>query len=148
LAGPRGSAGSPEDTEGPAPELSGLPEIIPLPKPKPTEPPNRPFRLVGNRDWVIPIECVSDGVVLRSVGQKFTLASLKPVQGAETALVQAVRQVIARRQATVRPGDPPYRPQLRFLIHPEGLRTYHLAYPTLEGLKIPMTRENADKSSQ
>jgi hypothetical protein len=57
-------------------------------------------------------------------------------------LLQAVRQLIARRQAGVRPGDPPYRPQVRFLVHPDGLRTYHLAYPALEPLGVPLTRQN------
>ena len=52
--------------------------------------------------------------------------------------------MIARRQATVRPGEPPYRPMIRFRVLPDGLRTYHLAYPALEALHVPMTRENVD----
>jgi hypothetical protein len=50
--------------------------------------------------------------------------------------------MITRRQATVRPGEPPYRPQVRFLIYPDGLRTYFLAFPALEPLGITMTRQD------
>ena len=31
---------------------------------------------------------------------------------------------------------------IRFRVHADALRTYYLAYPTLEALEIPMTREN------
>ena len=50
--------------------------------------------------------------------------------------------MIDRRQATVRPGDLPYRPQIRFLVWPDALRSFHLAYPALEGLAVPKTRQN------
>jgi hypothetical protein len=61
--------------------------------------------------------------------------------GART-LLQAVQEIIDRKQATVRAGEPSYRPQVRFLVHPDGLRVYHLAYPALEGLNIPILRQN------
>jgi hypothetical protein len=109
--------------------------------------PARPLRFVGNRDWIIPIECLDDGVVLKAAGQKFPLQVLASGTG-ENPLVAAVRQLIARRQAMVRPGEPPYRPQVRFLVHPEGLRTYHLAYPALEPLRIPLRRLNLDPSGE
>ena len=53
--------------------------------------------------------------------------------------------LVDRRQASVRPGEPPYRPLLRFQVHPDGLRGYYFAYPLLERLRIPMSRENLDK---
>jgi hypothetical protein len=56
-----------------------------------------------------------------------------------------IQQTIARRQASVRPGDPPYRPQLRFLVRPDGSATYYRAYPLLESLQVPMGRQNIDK---
>jgi hypothetical protein len=62
--------------------------------------------------------------------------------GAASPLLAALREMIDRRQATVRPGEPPYRPHIRFKVWPEGLRTYYLAYPALEVLQVPMTREN------
>jgi hypothetical protein len=113
-------------------------------KPSPYTPPPRPMRLIGNRDWVIPIECRADGVVLRNAGQKVPLASLKAASSADNPLLQTLKQMIARRQAGVRPGEPPYRPQVRFLIYPDGLRTYYLAFPALEPLGIPLTRQNAE----
>jgi hypothetical protein len=64
--------------------------------------------------------------------------------GSETdaALVQTVTNLIARRQASVRPGEPPYRPIICFRVAPDGLRTYLRAYPLLERLNVAMTREN------
>ena len=53
-------------------------------------------------------------------------------------------QGIARHQASVRPGEPPYRPQIRFRVRPDGLRSYYLAYPALESLRVPMSRENVE----
>ena len=60
------------------------------------------------------------------------------------ALVQAVLQLIARRQATVRSGEAPFRPMLRFQVHPDALRTFFHVYPLFEKLHIPMARENLD----
>jgi hypothetical protein len=102
------------------------------------------MRLIGNRDWVIPAECRADGVVLRNAGQRFSVTSLGGSNGAENPLQQSVRQMIARRQATVRPGDPPYRPQVRLFVYPDGLRTYHLACAALEPLGITLTRQNVE----
>ena len=56
--------------------------------------------------------------------------------------------MIARRQGTVRPGEPPYRPQVRLLVRPDGLRTYYLAYPLLESLQVPMTRQNLEPEEE
>jgi hypothetical protein len=49
--------------------------------------------------------------------------------------------MIERRQATVRTGESPYRPQIRFMVFPDGFRAYYLAYPALETLGLTMTRE-------
>ncbi len=46
--------------------------------------------------------------------------------------------------ATVRPGEQPYRPQVRFLVRPDGLLSMHRAYPVLEALRIPLSRQNLD----
>jgi len=112
-------------------------------RPQPPTPP-RPIRFIGNRDWVIPIECRGDGVVLRNAGQKFPLESLTGNGTAESPLLQALKQMIARRQSGVRPGEPPYRPQVRFLIYPDGLKSYYLSFPALEPLGIPLTRQNVE----
>jgi hypothetical protein len=106
--------------------------------------PPRPGPLVGNRDWIIPIECTADALVLPSSGQRITIAELSRGDTRRNALLQSVQRMIARRQATVRPGEPPYRPMIRFRVWPDGLRSYYLAYPALEALQVPMTRENLD----
>lgn len=138
----QGGAARPHDPDEPqGPRLGTAP--LPGEKPPPSPPP-RPPRLIGNRDWVIPIECHADGAVLRGAGQKFPLTVLSGGTPGENALLQAVKQMIARRQASVRAGEPPYRPQVRFLIYPDGLRTYHLTFPVLEPLGVPLTRQNVD----
>jgi hypothetical protein len=99
-------------------------------------------RLTGGRDWIITIECLTDGVVLRPLGQRFGVESLRAGED-NNALSRAVREMIERRQASVRPGEMPYRPQIRFLVKPpDGLRSYYAAYPALESLQLTMTREN------
>jgi hypothetical protein len=99
-------------------------------------------RLISNRDWVIAIECKADAVVVKPWGLRFPATAA--TDGKEHPLVVAVRNMIARRQATVRPGEPPYRPLLRFQVHPDGLRSYYFAYPLLEILRVPMSRENLE----
>jgi hypothetical protein len=98
--------------------------------------------LLGNRDWPIVVECRADEVVLRITGLR--VPSLSASDPADQPLPRAVGQLIAQRQATVRPGEPPYRPLLRLLVHPDGLRSYYLVYPQLEALGLPMTRENVE----
>jgi hypothetical protein len=56
-------------------------------------------------------------------------------------LVRAVGQLIQRRQATVRPGDLPYRPEVRFLVRPQFERTFLTAYPAQDGLAVPKSRQ-------
>jgi hypothetical protein len=94
------------------------------------------------------VECRADALVLYPSGQRFEAAPLATSGQAGQAVTQAVRDLIARRQATVRPGDPPYRPQVRFLVRPTGLRTYYLAYPLVEPLGVPMSRQNLDEGQE
>jgi hypothetical protein len=63
-------------------------------------------------------------------------------------VVAAVRQIIARRQATVKAGEAPYRPKIRFRVHPDGQRSYYCAYPLFEGLGIPMARQDLEAESR
>jgi hypothetical protein len=138
----QGTAGQPQDPD--EPQGPRLDAGVLHGREKPSPRPPRPMRLIGNRDWVIPVECRADGVVLRHLGQKLSLASLAGKAAGESPLLRAVKQMIDRRQAGVRPGEPPYRPQVRFLIYPDGLRTYFLAFPALEPLGIPQTRQNVE----
>jgi hypothetical protein len=101
-------------------------------------------RLIGNRDYMLVVECKSDALVLRPWGSRFPL-SAAAAPGQEHPLVQAIQRLVARRQMTVRPNEPVYRPMIRFQVHPDGLRAYYLAYPLLERLGYPMSRENLEK---
>jgi hypothetical protein len=100
--------------------------------------------LNGNRDWVIAIECTGDDLILYSTAKRFSAATTSGATNGASALAETVRQMIDNRQATVRPGDPPYRPMIRFRVRPDGLRAYYVAYPALETLHVPMSRENLD----
>jgi hypothetical protein len=102
----------------------------------------RPSPLNGNRDWIITVECTPDALLIGPLRQRITMASLASGENGAAGLVHAVQQIIARRQATVRPGEPPYRPMIRFLVQPAGLRSYYTAYPVLETLGLSMSREN------
>jgi hypothetical protein len=53
-----------------------------------------------------------------------------------------VRQALERLRAAQRPDDPPYRPQVVFLVRPDGVRTYHLVYPLLATLPAAQRRRN------
>lgn len=118
--------------------MSPIPFGDPTQKPPPTPPLSK---LLGNKDFLITIDCRNDAVTITPSGliYRWTAAN-----GSETdaALVQTVTNLIARRQASVRPGEPPYRPIICFRVAPDGLRTYLRAYPLLERLNVAMTREN------
>jgi hypothetical protein len=140
-----GPASSADSGEGP-----NIPGISPLPIPavadKPRQPP-RPVPRFGNRDWFIYIECRADVLILIPTGQPIAAADLHPGQP-DDPLLSAVRQLIARRQASVRPGEPPYRPLIRFRVQRDGLRSYFLAYPALESLHLPLAREDVYPGGQ
>lgn len=110
--------------------------------------PARPLRVGSNRDWIILVECTADAVLLPGTGQRFDLAQLQRRAGNDNPLLQAVRTVIARRQATVRPTEPEWKPQLRFLVHADGLRSYYAAFPALEPLRLPMTKQNRQEKEE
>jgi hypothetical protein len=140
--GGRPGGGQPQDPDEPhGPNLGA--GVLHAPNEKQRELPPRPPRLIGNRDWVIAIDCRADGAVLRGSGVKFAPASPSARAG-DSALLQTLKQMIDRRQASVRPGEPPYRPQVRFFVHPDGLRTYDLTFPLLKPLGITMTRQNVE----
>ena len=116
---------------------------------KPRPPASAFGRVFGNRDYALTVECFDDLAVLYPSGQTFTMKGNQDLAKSEQTkidetLVRAVLQLISRRQATVKAGEPPYRPLLRFQVHPDGLRTFLHVYPLLENLRIPMTRENLE----
>ena len=61
------------------------------------------------------------------------LTELQHGKGGER-LAKKARELIAWRRALVAPGETPPRIVIRFLVHQEALRTYHLSYPPLDPL--------------
>ena len=94
----------------------------------------------GDRDWILYVECKAEGVVIYPT-QLLVPASALGRPSGSNPLLQSVQQLIDRKQATVRQGDTPYRPEVRFLVHADAGRTYHLAYPTLDALAAPKTAQ-------
>jgi hypothetical protein len=120
-----------------------LSELVPRDlKKKPSRP--LPFTglLNGNRDWIISLECKADSVVILPSRQRILTAQFAGSQNGANPLRESVEQMIVRRQTSLREGEMPYRPMVRFRVWPDGVRTYYLAYPALEGLRVPMTRED------
>jgi hypothetical protein len=100
------------------------------------------------REWDIFVECTADRVIIYPGGSQIPATSLSDRTRAQ-ALLQAIQQMIAHRQALIASSDvfkdaAAYSPQIRFLVRPNGLRTYFFAYPQLESLHLPMSRENLD----
>jgi hypothetical protein len=105
----------------------------------------RPAVLHGEQEWTIFLECRADGVILYPYRQRFSLAQLRAAavaEGRANPLLSAVLQLIHRRQGGSRTHGPALRTQLRFLVRPDGLRSYHLAFPLLDLLGVPKKRVN------
>jgi hypothetical protein len=112
-------------------------------RPRPASPVHRFVR----RDWNIFIECSADQVVIYPGESKIPMSSLGGGSRGNQPVLQAVQQMMARRQAVMASADASKdaaSPQIRFLVRPDGLRAYFLAYPELASLQLPMTRENLD----
>jgi hypothetical protein len=105
----------------------------------------RPAWVHGGRDWTIFVECRADALVLYPSQRQFALAQVMG-DGAGNPLVQAIEQMIQRRQTSRRPGEPPYHPQVCLLVRPENVRTFLRIYRSLEALSVPITRRNLDPS--
>ncbi len=104
----------------------------------------RPIQLGGNRDWAIYIEIRPQSVVMYPSRQEIPISAL--TRDPSTNLVcLSLTQMIARRQALVRPGETPYRPKLHFLVHRDAERAFYETFPTVESLNIPMVRQSLAK---
>lgn len=104
--------------------------------------PVRPGWLNKNRDWIIPIECERDKIVIRSTNEVIPLEKLSSAP--DNPLAKAVSQLIDGRQKMVPPGVPPWRPILQFQVHVDGSRAYFLAFPALDRLDYPKVRQSLD----
>ena len=97
---------------------------------------------------MISLECTADALLLSPAGMRVPTAALGNAAGVENPLAGAVRELIGRRQASVPAGEPAYRPRIRFLVRPDGLRSYYEACAALEPLRLPMTRENVRRPAE
>ncbi|MBX9678730.1 MAG: hypothetical protein K2X38_08185 [Gemmataceae bacterium] len=145
VAGGPGQAGEPMGE--PDPLALKFPPNMPRPKDTPQAakkalPPLG--RLIANRDYQIVVTCFADRVEVTPGGFDFDMTN-RNEQEIDRELIANIRKTTDRRQATVRPGEAPYRVNIRFQVHPEGLRTYLRVYPLIEALNLPMSRENLER---
>jgi hypothetical protein len=141
-SGPRGGGNSGAPSDGPPDPFHRLTPPVAGGKRSAPVDPRPPERRTGNRDFIIRIECAGDGVIAPAGGShQISLSALQRGDGT-VQLQRLVSEMIDRRQATVRSGEAAFRPQVRFLIRPDGQKTYWLAWPALEALKVPMTCAN------
>ncbi len=101
----------------------------------------RPARLSSDDDYVIFIECQTDYVVIYPSRKRVAIESLNHSQ-AYNPLYKTVEQMIMRRLSTLAPGDKRPHIQVRFLVHRDGERTLHYAYPVLEAMPVEKVRYN------
>jgi hypothetical protein len=102
-----------------------------------------PLRVLPDREFVITIDCYADHATVFPGGKQFRWTAQNQ-QGTDQALALMVQHLIERRQASVRPGDPPYRPRVHYQVPPSGRVTFDRVWPLLNFLHIPMTRENVE----
>ena len=100
-------------------------------KPRPF--PLLPARVGGADETIVFVECLSDGVVVHPSGKSFSIDSLNH-SPSHNAMYNAVAGRLAKHS-----GDPKQR-AIRFLIHRDGERTYHLAYPVFNRLNVEQKR--------
>jgi hypothetical protein len=90
----------------------------------------RPAAISADVETVIYVECRRDLALVYPSGRRLPIDTLNH-SPAHNPLLRAVRDIIARRRATAAPGEPAPRFSIRFLVHRDGVETYHLSYPAL-----------------
>lgn len=106
--------------------------------------PQLPPSYYPDRDWVIDIDCKATLVSLRHGLVQFPIEQLANARTGANPLARTVATMVARRQESVRPGEPLYRPRLRFRVAPDASQIFYLVYPALEPLQLPMSRETLE----
>lgn len=147
-------AGSPRPNTGGTPPSDGLekgqpggaslPNVWTTPKtgtqlpPGNPEPSRRPAQITPPRDWIVYVECKAEGATIHPARREVPMAAL------ETALegnpLRSMVSAMLQRQPEPPPGKVPPRLRVRFVIHPDGVRAFHAAYPSLAGLALDMDR--------
>src|SRR5439155_7458974 len=98
------------------------PSPTPAVEKKPRATPPALSRVVGNRDFVITVGCYEKGVLLTPGSATFLWNTQTDPKQTDETLVRAVAELVSRRQATVRNGEAPFRPVLRFEVREQGRR--------------------------
>jgi hypothetical protein len=115
------------------------PEAPPLPRSKPMV--LRPARVGSEGEYIIFIECRAEYAVVYPSQRRVAIDALNHSRF-HNPLYKTVEQMITRRISTLQSGEKEPRIQIRFLVHPDGDRTMHLAYPVLEVLPGEKIRYN------
>src|SRR5262249_49482256 len=107
--------------DGPAldpPAVASAPRRAQQPgaSPRDARQPLGPAWLHGGREFLIYVECQNDRVIVHPFQRRVAVEALSH-SPRHNPLFQTIRAIIARKQATVQPGDKPYRPEIRFLVH-------------------------------
>ena len=123
-------------------DVDPLPNILPPPVQGPRSSPRPPSvgRLLGNRDFILTIDVVERGAILTPPGRAFDFSD----PSAASQVVAAIRKLADARQATVRPGETPYRVVIRFRVAGDGRRNYYTLYPAVQELGYPTSRESLE----
>ena len=130
------------DAQDPTARIAApLPELGPRKSSTPA--PLRAARLFADRDWVIYVECKFEEILVHPNRLVIPTSLLASEEGVKR-FVQEIEKMITRKQSTVRTGEPPYRPEVRFLVWPDGLKPYHLSYPALQLAGIKQKRQNLE----
>lgn len=130
------------DAQDPTARIAApLPELGPRKSSTPA--PLRAARLFADRDWVIYVECKFEEILVHPNRLVIPTSLLASEEGVKR-FVQEIEKMITRKQSTVRIGEPPYRPEVRFLVWPDGLKPYHLSYPALQMAGIKQKRQNLE----
>jgi len=130
------------DAQDPTARIAApLPELGPRKSSTPA--PLRAARLFADRDWVIYVECKFEEILVHPNRLVIPTSLLASEEGVKR-FVQEIEKMITRKQSTVRAGEPPYRPEVRFLVWPDGLKPYHLSYPALQLAGIKQKRQNLE----
>lgn len=101
--------------------------------------PLRPARVTNPGDLTIFVECRADCVVVYPTRKVYALSVLSQTP-LYNPLYFTVRELMRRHLATPRPDGSTPRVQVRFLVHADAERSYHLAYPSLETVSVPKSR--------
>jgi hypothetical protein len=97
----------------------------------------RPAARYGDEEWVLVVDCSAQGVRLSPSQLRVSLQELARGHGGDVQLARTVASLIERRRAAQDPAAPPFRPQLRFVVHRDGMRSFHAALPALENIRVP-----------